>query len=169
MPSSWDMLLQRHATAKLGVRHVVDHFTAVRSHENGDIAALATREHGDIDGDLFIDCSGLAGVAARASTTASAFRSEQGVLFNDSALAVQVPHADAQSPLASATISTAHAEGWTWDIGLPTRRGIGLVYSSSHTDDEAAERALRQPYVERSGLAPADCHTAPPALSTRLS
>lgn len=56
------------------------------------------------------------------------------MLFNDSALAVQVPHADAQAPLASATASTAHAEGWTWDIGLPARRGIGLVYSSGHTD-----------------------------------
>ena len=147
-------LLQRHATAKLGVRHVVAHFTAVRSHENGDIAALTTREHGDIEGDLFIDCSGLASLLL-GQHYGVALRSEKGVLFNDSALAVQVPHADAQAPLASATISTAHAEGWTWDIGLPTRRGIGLVYSSSHTDDEAAERALRR-YIERSGLSLAD-------------
>ena len=42
------------------------------------------------------------------------------------------------APLASATIATAHAEGWTWDIGLPTRRGVGLVYSSAHTSEEIA-------------------------------
>lgn len=134
-------LLQRHATTRLGVRHVVDHFTAVRPHENGDIAALATRVHGDIEGDLFVDCSGLASLLL-GQHYGVAFRSEQGVLFNDRALAVQVPHADARAPLASATVSTAHAQGWTWDIGLPARRGIGLVYSSSHTDDAAAERAL---------------------------
>lgn len=143
-------LLQRHATTVLGVRHVVDHFTAVRSHENGDIAALTTREHGDLEGDLFIDCSGLASLLL-GQHFGIPFRSEKGVLFNDSALAVQVPHADARAPLASATVATAHAQGWTWDIGLPTRRGIGLVYSSSHTDDAAAERALLG-YLQRSGL-----------------
>ena len=147
-------LLQRHATSRLGVRHVVDQVTAVRSHENGDIAALATRGHGDIEGELFIDCSGLASLLL-GQHYGVPLRSQQGVLFNDRALAVQVPHADAQSPLASATISTAHAEGWTWDIGLPTRRGMGLVFSSSHTDDDAAERAL-QAHLQRKGLSLGD-------------
>ncbi|MFT7772454.1 tryptophan halogenase family protein [Roseateles sp.] len=147
-------LLQRHATAKLGVRHVLDHFTAVRSHENGDIAALTTREHGDIEGDLFIDCSGLASLLL-GQHYGVGLRAQKDVLFNDSALALQVPHADAQAPLASATISTAHAEGWTWDIGLPTRRGIGLVFSSGHTDDADAERALLD-YVQRNGLSLGD-------------
>jgi hypothetical protein len=148
------LLLRRHATTVLGVRHVVDHFTAVRSHENGDIAALATREHGDLEGDLFIDCSGLASLLL-GQHYGVGLRCEKGVLFNDSALAIQVPHADAQAPLASATISTAHAEGWTWDIALPTRRGIGLVYSSGHTGDDAAESALRG-YLQRSGLSVAN-------------
>ena len=143
-------LLQRHATTRLGVRHIVDHFTVVRPHENGDIAALATRGHGDIEGDLFIDCSGLASLLL-GQHYGVAFRSEKGVLFNDRALAVQVPQAHAQAPLASATLSTAHAEGWTWDIGLPARRGIGLVYASSHTDDGAAERALLN-HLAREGL-----------------
>lgn len=147
-------LLQRHATAVLGVRHVVDHFIAVRQHENGDIAALTTRGHGDIEGDLFIDCSGLASLLL-GKHYGIAFRSEKGVLFNDSALAVQVAHSDASAPLASATVSTAHAEGWTWDIGLPTRRGIGLVFSSSHTNEAAAERALMG-YLQRNGLKPGD-------------
>ncbi|MGQ3093254.1 MAG: tryptophan halogenase family protein [Roseateles sp.] len=153
------LLLRRHATTLLGVRHVADHFAAVRSHENGDIAALVTRQHGDVEGDLFIDCSGLACLLL-GQHYGVRFRSEKGVLFNDSALAIQVPHAHAQAPLASATIATAHAEGWTWDIGLPTRRGIGFVYSSSQTDDASAERVLSD-YLERSGLSQADA-AAPP-------
>ncbi len=72
------------------------------------------------------------------------FISQKHVLFNDSALAVQVPYPHDDSPIASQTTSTAQSAGWIWDIGLPTRRGIGHVYSSAHTSDEEAERDLRR-------------------------
>jgi tryptophan halogenase len=65
------------------------------------------------------------------------------VLFCDTALAVQVPYDDETAPVASHTISTAQTAGWTWDIGLPTRRGVGHVYSSAHISDDEAERQLR--------------------------
>jgi tryptophan 7-halogenase len=142
-------VLRRHAVDQLGVRHIADDVVAVRSADNGDIAALATRAHGDVQGDLFIDCSGLA-CRLLGEHFGVAFQSQQSVLFNDSALAVQVPYAEADAPLASCTIATAHAEGWTWDIGLPTRRGVGLVYSSAHTSDAAAEQALMR-HLQRSG------------------
>ena len=64
-------------------------------------------------------------------------------LFCDTALAVQVPYARPDSPIASYTIAKAEEAGWMWDIGLASRRGVGYVYSSSHTDDERAERVLR--------------------------
>jgi hypothetical protein len=143
------LLLRKHAVEKLGVRHILDEVTAVRSHDNGDIAALQTRGQGGIEGDLFIDCSGLPSVLL-GQHFGIALQSQQHVLFNDSALALQVPYADSNAPLASATIATAHAEGWTWDIGLPTRRGVGLVYSSAHTSKDAAEEALRN-HIKRSG------------------
>jgi hypothetical protein len=149
-------LLRRHAVERLGVRHIADEMVAVRSHDNGDIAALATRAHGDVAGDLFIDCSGLA-CRLLGEHFGVTFQSQRSVLFNDRALAVQVPYAQADAPLASCTIATAHAEGWTWDIGLPTRRGVGLVYSSAHTSGEAAESALAR-HLQRSG-APADLPT----------
>jgi len=56
---------------------------------------------------------------------------------------VQVPYAGESAPIASQTISTATAAGWIWDIGLPTRRGVGHVYSSAHMDEETAEQQLR--------------------------
>ncbi len=40
------------------------------------------------------------------------------------------------------TISTAQKAGWIWDIGLPTRRGIGYVYSSRHSSEDAAQQEL---------------------------
>ncbi len=66
------------------------------------------------------------------------FKDCSDVLFCDTALALQVPYDTPDAPMASHTISTAQSAGWIWDIGLPTRRGIGYVYSSRHiTDDDA--------------------------------
>jgi len=51
--------LKNHCTQKLGVKHILDHVSAVTSAENGDIASVSSVNHGDITGDLFIDCTGF--------------------------------------------------------------------------------------------------------------
>lgn len=135
--------LRAHCVQALGVVHVADAMVAVQSHDNGDIAALQTRHHGSVAGDLFIDCSGmqarlLAGHYGVGSVSARPW------LFCDSALALQLPYADAQAPIACQTIGTAQAQGWVWDIGLQHRRGVGLVYSSAHADDDAAHATLQR-------------------------
>ena len=141
--------LRKHAVEQLGVHHVVDDVLSVDSHDNGDIAALQTHDHGSLAGDLFVDCSGMAALLI-GQHYGVGLKSQKDVLFNDTALAVQIPYPDAQAPIASQTIATAQANGWIWDIGLPSRRGVGHVYSSAHTSHEDAERALRA-YVTRTG------------------
>jgi len=147
------VFLRRHCVDKLGVRHVADHVDAVLSEENGDIAALRLREQGLLAGDLFVDCTGMQALLLGGHYGVPLL-AQKHVLFNDSALAVQVPYPAPDSPIASQTTSTAQRAGWIWDIGLPTRRGIGHVYSSAHTSDEEAERALRAYVLESGG--PAD-------------
>jgi tryptophan halogenase len=143
--------LQRHCTDKLGVRHLHAHVDAVVAHDNGDIAGLRTREHGVVHGDLFVDCTGMAALLLGAHYGVPLV-SQRHVLFNDRALAIQVPYPHADSAIASQTTSTAQACGWIWDIGLPTRRGVGHVYSSAHCSDAAAETALRA-YLRATGSA----------------
>lgn len=143
------LFLRRHCVERLGVRHVSDHILSVSSHANGDIAALQTRNNGAVEGDLFIDCTGMQSMLL-GGHYGIAFLPQKHVLFNDTALAVQVPCPDVNSPIASQTLSTAQQHGWIWDIGLPTRRGIGYVYSSAHGSDEQAELALRA-YVANHG------------------
>ena len=46
------------------------------------------------------------------------FEDVSDMLFNDRALAIQVPQ-EPDAPLASQTNATAHEAGWIWDIGLP--------------------------------------------------
>ncbi len=150
------VFLREHCTGRLGVHHVLAHVDGINAHDNGDIASLQTRQHGALAGDLFVDCTGSQSLLL-GKHYGVGLLSQRHVLFNDSALAVQIPYPAANTPIASQTISTAQDSGWIWDIGLPTRRGIGHVYSSAHTSDEQAELALRA-YIARSG-GPADIAT----------
>lgn len=143
------VFLRRHCVDKLGVRHVSDHVEGVDARDNGDIAALRTRGHGAIGGDLFIDCSGTRSMLLGGHYEVD-WVSRRDVLFNDRAIALQVRYPEPDWPIACQTVSTAQANGWIWDIGLSARRGVGHVYSSAHTDDQAVESALHQ-YVAASG------------------
>ncbi len=144
------LFLRKHCIEKLGVHFIADHVTSINAHENGDIASLQTRAHGALAGDLFIDCSGMQALLL-GKHYGIELLSQQHILFNDCALAVQVPYPHDDSPIMSQTTSTAQSCGWIWDIGLPTRRGTGYVYSSAHTSDELAEKALRA-YLATTGV-----------------
>lgn len=139
----------RDQAAANGVDHMVDTVSEVLLSGDGAIAGVRTHDHGVLEADLYIDCTGF-----RAELIGKAlevpYRSCRDVLFCDSAIAIQVPYAQPSDPIASYTISTAQEAGWTWDIGLDRRRGIGHVYSSDHTDDDRAEAALRA-YVGPAG------------------
>lgn len=141
--------LRGHCVEHLGVRNVVGHMDGVDSRDNGDIAAIRVRGQAPVAGDLFVDCTGLRALLLGGHYGIAPV-AVGDVLFNDRALALQVPYARADAPIACQTVSTAQDAGWIWDIGLSARRGVGHVYSSRHVSDDAAEAALRR-YVERSG------------------
>ena len=133
--------LKRHSSAA-GVRHLIGTVNQVRVHENGDIAGVTTPEHGDIDADFFIDCTGFASLLI-GKTLNVPFNSYKDCLFNDSAVAMPTP-LDADGTIPSETLSTAMKYGWAWKIPLTNRYGNGYVYSASHIDKDAAERELRE-------------------------
>lgn len=141
-------LLKEHCTRKLGVTYVSDNVVDVNTADSGLILSVQTKVNGNLSGDLFIDCSGthclLLGKHYKVG-----FKDCSRYSANDAALAIQVPYPEENFPIASATIATAQSSGWTWDIGLSSRRGVGYVYSSAHISDDAAEQELRQ-YVSKS-------------------
>lgn len=136
-------LLRDFAVSRLGVRHIVDDVIEVRQAENGDIEAVQLKDHGAVAGDFFIDCTGFAALLI-GKTLGVPFRDCSDILFADRALAMQVPYPQDDVAIACHTIATAQDSGWTWDIGLQSRRGVGYVYSSRHTSDNDAELALRR-------------------------
>ncbi len=135
--------LARHCTQKLGVRHVLADVVQINQSASGDIDGVLTKQAGEILGDLFIDCTGFQALLI-GKTLGVGFKECRDVLFCDTALATQVPYQTPDAPMASQTISTAQEAGWTWDICLPTRRGVGYVYSSRHQSEEAARATLRR-------------------------
>jgi hypothetical protein len=140
-------LLRNHAVDRLGVTHIADTIEAIEGDERGGISALLTAGRGRIPGDLFLDCTGLKALLIEGHCKAG-WNDQLHQLINDRALAAQVP-VEPGSPVASQTISTAHEAGWIWDIALPSRRGIGCVYSSRFLRDERARAILNDYIAER--------------------
>jgi tryptophan halogenase len=136
-------LLREHGVGTLGIDHVLGDVVRPQMSDHGDIVHLELADGRTVAGDLFIDCTGF---AARliGGVYQVPFRRCGDVLFADRAMALQVPYADEGAPIICHTVSTAQDAGWIWDIGLWTRRGVGHVYSSAHTSDDAAETALRR-------------------------
>jgi tryptophan 7-halogenase len=138
----------RKVAVSHGVHHLVDTVDAVNLAEDGSIRSVKAREYGELDADLYVDCTGFRAQLIGAALGVP-YKSCRSVLFCDTALAMQVPHAS-DAPIASYTVATAHESGWIWDIALDQRRGVGNVYSSAHTDDARAEKILRD-YVGKAG------------------
>ncbi len=134
--------LQGHCVENLGVRHLLENVQTIENDESGYISGLHTASGQFIAGDLFIDCTGMRSLLL-GEHYGIPYTGLDHILFNDRALAVQVPRPSADDPIASATVSTARSAGWVWDIGLPGRRGVGYTYSSAHSNEAQAEQTLR--------------------------
>ncbi|MFT5758268.1 MAG: tryptophan halogenase [Alteromonadaceae bacterium] len=135
--------LKRHCIERLGVNFVSANVTSIELDENEFITHVET-DHDNIKqitADFFIDCSGAKGLIIK-ETYDIAWQSINDVIFNDTALAIQVPYKDENQAINTHTLATAQDAGWIWDIGLQTRRGVGHVYSSKYTTEQIAKQQL---------------------------
>jgi tryptophan halogenase len=141
-----------------GINHIVDHVLDVSLDQRGFIEHLVTENHGNIAGELFIDCSGFRGRLIN-ETLGESFISYSDCLFCDSAVALPVsypsedPYNETQEGINSYTTSTALSNGWVWHTPLVERSGNGYVYSSAFISPEDAEKELRHHLNAYSGQA----------------
>lgn len=133
--------LKNHCTKNLGVRYISAEIESVENDEQDYISALICKNGRSLQGDLFIDCTGFRSVLLGEHYGVK-LHSKKHILMNDRAIAAQVPYRDEQASISSFTSSSAKDSGWVWDIGLSHRRGVGYVYSSSHSSEESAEQVL---------------------------
>ncbi len=104
----------------------------------GNVTGLQLDRGELIEGDLFIDCSGMRSLLL-GETLGVHYASWSHWLPCDSALAVQTASVGEPVPY---TRSIAHPWGWQWRIPLQHRVGNGVVYSSRHVSDDEAKVAL---------------------------
>ena len=131
--------LREHAQ-KFGVKRVEGKIERVHQNRvNGYVQSLTLADGQSIDGDLFIDCSGLHGLLLD-KTLNVGFEDYSHWLPCDSAIAVPCEHSRAK--IVPYTRSIAHDAGWQWQIPLQHRIGNGLVYSSKFMSDEQAKSLL---------------------------
>lgn len=136
-------LLKEHCIKNLSVNHIVDTMDDTILTDDGSIDAIVLSKLGKLSGDVFVDCTG-ANSLLLGKALGIPYVHYDDILFNDRALAMQVPYDNENDPVACHTIATAQDAGWIWDIGLTSRRGVGHVYASRFTTDDEAEANLRR-------------------------
>ena len=106
--------------------------------ETGHISSVDLEDGRSVEGDFFIDCTGLRGLLIE-KTLGVPFTDWSDFLPMDSAVAVQTEVVEPPKPY---TIATAREAGWTWRIPLQNRVGNGHVFSSKFTDESSATDLL---------------------------
>ncbi|MDN5874977.1 MAG: tryptophan 7-halogenase, partial [Sinobacteraceae bacterium] len=124
------------------VKHLIDTVTQVNRSEDGSLASVDTGEHGTVEADFFVDCTGFAGLLIGRSMEVP-FISYNDALFNDRAVTLPTPQVTADHGLSSETLSGAMKHGWLFKIPLTNRFGNGYVYCSAYCSAEDAEAELR--------------------------
>lgn len=118
--------------------------------EDGFIASLTLESGEQIEGDLFIDCTGFRGLLIEGALK-SGYEDWTRWLPCDRAIAAAC---ERTGPLSSHTVAAARDVGWQWRIPLQHRVGNGYVYCNHFMDDTHAQeilmsslegRALRDP------------------------
>ena len=125
-----------------GVTLIQDTITEVAVNQDGNITHVDTQDHGAVEADLFVDCTGFRGLLIRQALGETA-NSTKAYMFNDSAVAIPTPTGN-EDGIMSETVSRALRNGWVWHIPLSNRIGNGYVYSSDYTGEDDAEAELRE-------------------------
>jgi tryptophan 7-halogenase len=139
----------RELAVSEGVAHRIGDVTGVQLNEYGEIASVKIDQQPALDADLYLDCTGFAGLLIEKGLRVPWIDwSDQ--LLCDRAVAVRLPTApssnqgsrESEQNVAPYTISTGLDAGWAWQIPLRDVTGAGYVYSSRHADSESARAEL---------------------------
>ena len=110
----------------------------VKDPESGFVTAVKLADGREVEGDLFVDCSGMRGLLIGDALGVGYEDWSQWLLCNR---AMAVP-CESVEPLTPYTRSTARRAGWQWRIPLQHRIGNGYVYASELISDEEVTETL---------------------------
>lgn len=129
-------------STKRGVNHISDTIHTITQKEDGSIDTLELENGPPLSADLFIDCTGFRSMLLE-QTLEEPFEDYSQSLFNNKAIAMQLPFDDKEKEMISYTQCSAQSSGWIWTIPLYNRMGTGYVYSGNHLSADEAENEHR--------------------------
>ncbi len=124
----------RRFSEQFGVRRIEGKIVDVALAASGDIRAIRLDSGTELEGDLFIDCTGFRALLI-GQALGIGYEDWSHWLFCDSAAALQTA---SNGPAVPYTRSIAREAGWQWRIPLQHRVGNGMVFSSRYQSDAAA-------------------------------
>jgi tryptophan halogenase len=130
----------RSESAARGVKRIEGKIVEViQNGESGFVEKLRLADGREVDGDLFVDCSGMRALLI-GDALGNGYEDWNQWLLCDRAQAVPC---ESVEPVTPYTRSTARKAGWQWRIPLQHRIGNGYVYASDLiSDDEVAQSLL---------------------------
>ncbi len=129
----------RGFSERLGVERIEGKIVEVKTDpESGYIASIRLDSGLDLEGDLFIDCTGFRGLLIGQALHVG-YEDWSHWLYCDSAVALQTASTVEPWPY---TRSIARDAGWQWRIPLQHRVGNGMVYCSRYISDDEAKKVL---------------------------
>jgi tryptophan halogenase len=136
--ASYGQFLRKLAEQAGVVRHegIIEHIA--QNSQTGFIEALQLKDGKQIEGDLFVDCTGFRGLLIKQALDVN-FEDWSHLLPADTAFAVPSERHKKTAPY---TRSIAHRVGWQWRIPLTHRNGNGIVFSSQYMSDDKAVDTL---------------------------
>ena len=124
---------------KRGVDRQEGRIVAVNRHPtSGDVSSVTLANGSQIEGDLFVDCSGFRGLLIEQELEAG-FEDWSHWLPCDRATAVPC---SSVAPVTPYTRAIAHRAGWQWRIPLQHRIGNGHVHCSRYISEDEATAIL---------------------------
>jgi tryptophan halogenase len=129
-------LLKKDYCLPKGVEHILSEVVEVPVNKNG-VEKLILSNGEEITSDLFIDCTGFKSVLL-GQALKEPFISFSDLIPNNRAWATKLPYKEKEKELEGFTNSTAHNNGWVWNIPLWSRLGTGYVYSDKYISPEGA-------------------------------
>ena len=118
------------------VEFIKSEMISINRRSDNSIASIMLKDGQQIEGDLFLDCTGFRGLLNDRPDR----NDLTGRLICDTAVAGHIPYEDKNKELHPYVISEAIDCGWVWNIPVGSRIGSGLVFNRSITDPEDAKK-----------------------------
>ena len=114
--------LKEHHCIPNGVHHLTGDIGNVIKRPDGSIQSIITDDGTSISADMFIDCTGFKSLLLE-QHMGSPFEDFHHKLYNDAALATQIPYVDREKQMETYTDCVGMNAGWIWNIPLWHRVG----------------------------------------------